>query len=216
MNRPLISGLLANTLPRLRDPLDPDAAIARRQSRLRGDHIVDDRVQIPESLSEAAVLVPLVNHADGIHVLLTQRTKALQRHAGQVAFPGGRLDATDTDVVHTALREAEEEIGLPQHAVDVVGRLDDYITGTGFVVAPIVGFLEPGAEFILEPAEVDDIFEVPLTFFMDPSNHTRETRTWKGIERTFYAMPWNERYIWGATAAMLVNLYEVLSQRAAA
>lgn len=216
MKRPFISKVLSDSMDRLRDPLDPDGAIARRRSRLRGDHVVDGNMPIPEQLSEAAVLVPLVDHPHGIQVLLTQRTAALQRHAGQVAFPGGRLDDTDTDPVHTALREAEEEIGLPPAAVDVVGRLDDYVTGTGYVVAPIVGFLEPRHEFILEPAEVDDIFEVPLEFFMDPQNHQRETKQWKGIERTFYAMPWNERYIWGATAAMLVNLYEVLTRKAAA
>lgn len=216
MNRPFISTVLSESLPRLRDPLDPDAALARRRSPVRGDHIVDSRVKIPSDLRQAAVLVPLVDHDHGVHVLLTQRTQELQRHAGQVAFPGGRLDDTDQDLVHTALREAEEEVGLPQEAVDVVGRLDDYITGTGFVVAPIVGFLEPGADYVLEPSEVDDIFEVPLSFFMDPANHARETKVWRGIERTFYAMHWDERYIWGATAAMLVNLYEVLTRRAAA
>lgn len=216
MNRPFIAGLLAGSLPRLRDPLDPAAAVSRRSSRLRGDHIVDSRVRIPSDLRDAAVLVPLVDHPDGMCVLLTQRTAGLPHHAGQVAFPGGRLDDTDRDPVHTALREAEEEIGLPPGEVDVVGRLDDYITGTGYVVAPIVGFVEPGKKYVPDPSEVDDVFEVPLNFFMDPANHKRETKQWKGIERTFYAMPWNGWYIWGATAAMLVNLYEVLTHKAAA
>ncbi len=216
MNRRSVAELLAGSLPRLRDPLDPEAAAARRRSRLRGDHIVDARVRIPETLRDAAVLVPLVDHPGGMNVLLTQRTADLQHHAGQVAFPGGRLDATDRDPVHTALREAEEEIGLPSGAVDIVGRLDDYITGTGYVVAPIVGFVGPGRDYAPDPSEVDDVFEVPLSFFMDPANHTRETKRWRGIERTFYAMPWNGRYIWGATAAMLVNLYEVLTRKAAA
>jgi len=215
MNRPFIAEILSGTLPRLRDPLDPDAALSRRQSRLRGDHIVDASLRIPDVLREAAVLVPLVDHVDGIHVVLTQRTAALQRHAGQVAFPGGRLDDTDPDPVFAALRESEEEIGLPMDTVDIVGRLDDYITGTGYVVAPIVGFVEPGIDYVPEPAEVDDVFEVPLAFFMDPTNHKRETKQWRGIERTFYAMPWQDRYIWGATAAMLVNLYEVLTEEAA-
>lgn len=216
MNRPFIAELLAGSLPRLRDPLDPAAAVARRRSRLRGDHIVDARVRVPAELRNAAVLVPLIDHPDGIRVLLTLRTDGLPDHAGQVAFPGGRLDETDRDPVHTALREAEEEIGLPPGAVDIIGRLDDYITGTGYVVAPIVGFVAPGREYVPDPFEVDDVFEVPLGFFMDPANHTRETKRWKEIERTFYAMHWNGRYIWGATAAMLVNLYEVLTRKAAA
>ena len=216
MNRPRITELLAGSLPRLRDPLDPEAAVSRRRSRLRGDHIVDERVRIPAELRNAAVLVPLIDHPGGMNVLLTRRTADLPHHAGQVAFPGGRLDDTDRDPVHAALREAEEEIGLPPDAVDIVGRLDDYITGTGYVVAPIVGFVEPGNAYVPDPSEVDDVFEVPLTYFMDPANHKRETRQWKGIERTFYAMPWNGRHIWGATAAMLVNLYEVLTRKAAA
>lgn len=216
MNRPFIAGLLAGSLPRLRDPVDPEAAAARRRSRLRGDHIVDARVRIPADLRDAAVLVPLVDRPGGMTVVLTLRTADLPHHAGQIAFPGGRLDKTDRDPVHTALREAEEEIGLAPDAVDIVGRLDDYITGTGYVVAPIVGFVEPGARYVPDPSEVDDVFEAPLSFFMDPANHKRETKRWKGIERTFYAMPWNGRYIWGATAAMLVNLYEVLARKAAA
>ena len=216
MNRPFIAELLAASLPRLRDPLDPAGAVARRRSRLRGDHIVDSRVRIPAELRDAAVLVPLIDHSDGILVLLTLRTAGLPHHAGQVAFPGGRLDDTDRDPVDTALREAEEEIGLPPGAVDVVGRLDDYITGTGYVVAPIVGFVEPGREYVPDPFEVDDVFEVPLRFLMDPANHKRETKQWKGIERTFYAMHWHGWHIWGATAAMLVNLHEVLTRKAAA
>ncbi|MCY4397296.1 MAG: CoA pyrophosphatase [Rhodospirillaceae bacterium] len=216
MNRPFIAGILAGSLPRLRDPLNPEAAISRRQSRLRGDHIVDSNVRIPAELRDAAVLVPLIDHPGGMGILLTQRTAGLPRHAGQVAFPGGRLDATDRDPVHTALRETEEEIGLPPGNVAVAGRLDDYITGTGYVVAPIVGFVEPGQDYVPQPSEVEDVFEVPLSFFMDPANHKRETKRWNGIDRTFYAMHWNGRYIWGATAAMLVNLYEVLTHKAAA
>ena len=216
MNRPFIAELLAGSLPRLRDPLDPETAVSRRRSRLRGDHVVDARVDVPEILRNAAVLVPLVDHPGSMNVLLTLRTAGLPHHAGQVAFPGGRLDDTDRDPVHTALREAEEEIGLPPGNVDIVGRLDDYITGTGYVVAPIVGFVEPGEDYVPDPSEVDDVFEVPLSFFMDPANHTRETRRWNGIDRSFYAMHWNGRYIWGATAAMIVNLYEVLTRKAAA
>ena len=135
MNRPFIAELLAGSLPRLRDPLDPETAVSRRRSRLRGDHVVDARVDVPEILRNAAVLVPLIDHPGGMNVLLTLRTAGLPHHAGQVAFPGGRLDDTDRDPVHTALREAEEEIGLPPGNVDIVGRLDDYITGTGYATA---------------------------------------------------------------------------------
>ncbi len=216
MNRRAIVERLAGSLPRLRDPLDPAAAVSRRRSRLRGDHIVDAGVRIPAELRDAAVLVPLVDRPSGLTVVLTQRTAGLPRHAGQIAFPGGRLDETDRDPVHTALREAGEEIGLAAEAVEIVGRLDDYVTGTGYIVAPIVGLVEPGVDYVPAPSEVEDVFEAPLGFFMDPANHKRETRRWNGIDRTFYAMPWNGRYIWGATAAMMVNLYEVLTRKAAA
>ncbi len=158
----------------------------------------------------AAVLVPLVNRPDGLTVLLTQRTDHLQHHAGQISFPGGRIEETDASAVHTALREAEEEVGLPSAHVAIIGRLDDYLTGTGFVVAPIVGLVEPPYPVNLDPFEVADIFEVPLDFVLDPANHKRHSRVLGGHERQFYAMPFGERYIWGATAAMLINLYEVL------
>jgi 8-oxo-dGTP pyrophosphatase MutT (NUDIX family) len=154
--------------------------------------------------------VPLIDHPDGLSVLLTLRNAALQRHAGQVAFPGGRMDEEDTTVSSTALRETEEEIGLPRSTIELIGRLDDYITGTGFIVAPIVGLVRPPVVAKPDPREVDAVFEVPLAFFLDPANHRRESRLFNGVERRFYAMPYGDKYIWGATAAMIMNLYDIL------
>jgi 8-oxo-dGTP pyrophosphatase MutT (NUDIX family) len=203
---------LAPTAGRLDAPLDPRGAIARRRDRLRGDFVLDPRSRIADDLMPAAVLVPLVDRREGMTVLLIQRADTLNRHAGQISFPGGRFEESDRTVVAAALREAQEEVGLTADRVEVVGRLDDYVTGTGFVVAPVVGLVEPPYPVAPDPLEVADVFEVPLGFFLDPVNHRRESRTFKGVERHFYAMPYRDRYIWGATAAMLVNLYEVLTE----
>lgn len=212
MRRDRVVERLAPSKGRLHAPLDPEAALHHRQDALRGDYSVDPRSMARGTLTPAAVLVPLVDHQSGITVLLTQRTDHLNRHAGQIAFPGGRLEPEDPTAVAGALREAEEEIGLAEERVEVVGRLDDYVTGTGFVVAPVVGLITPPFAVRLDPMEVADVFEVPLDFFLDPANHRRETRMFKGVERRFWVMPYKHRYIWGATAAMLVNLYEVLSE----
>ncbi|MGB0696146.1 MAG: CoA pyrophosphatase [Rhodospirillaceae bacterium] len=160
----------------------------------------------------AAVLVPLVAHPDGLTVLLTQRTAHLRNHGGQVSFPGGRLEEEDDGPETAALREAEEEINLPPDAVTVVGRLDDYVTITGFLVTPVVGLVDPASLGVLEPdpSEVDDFFEVPLDFILDPAHHRREVKHYKDEVRTYFAIPFQERHIWGATAAMLMNLFEVL------
>ncbi len=156
----------------------------------------------------AAVLVPVINRAPELSVLLTQRTEALPTHAGQVAFPGGKIDREDEGPVATALRETEEETGLKRRYVHTIGFLDAYQTRTGFRIIPVVGLVEPGFDIVPEPGEVADVFEVPLRFLMDPANHQRHTRQWQGVRRTFYAMPYNERYIWGVTAGMLRNLYD--------
>jgi len=145
-------------------------------------------------------------------VLLTLRTDHLAAHAGQVSFPGGRIDARDADATAAALREAEEEIGLPPRLVEVIGRLDTYVTRTGFEVVPLVGFVDPGFEPRPDPIEVAEAFEVPLDFLVDPANHRRQSREYQGTLRWFYAMPWERHYIWGATAGMLVNLAEVLRE----
>jgi 8-oxo-dGTP pyrophosphatase MutT (NUDIX family) len=156
----------------------------------------------------AAVLVPIVVRGPELTVLLTQRTEHLPSHPGQVAFPGGKIDATDDGPVAAALRETHEETGVESRFVEPVGFLDAYQTRTGFRVVPVVSLVEPGFELVPEPGEVAEIFEVPLRFLMDPRNHQHHTREWQGVERRFYAMPYDRHYIWGATAGMIRNLYE--------
>lgn len=172
----------------------------------------DDRLEsdIAEA-RPAAVLVPIVQHADALTVLFTQRTTHLKAHAGQVSFPGGRAEPGDASPEFTALREAEEEIGLKPERVELLGRLPDYHTRTGYVVAPVIGLVVPPLALVPDPREVDDIFEVPLAFLLDPANHRRQTREWQGRTVGFYEMPYGNRYIWGATAGMIVNLSRLLS-----
>jgi 8-oxo-dGTP pyrophosphatase MutT (NUDIX family) len=165
----------------------------------------------PENLRPAAVLVPLVDREQGLTVLLTQRTADMPSHAGQIAFPGGRPHRQDRDLVATALRETEEEIGVAPDHVDIIGLIDNYVTGSGYLITPVVGFVEPRFELRLDPREVAEVFEVPLAFFLDPGNHHIHSRTWQGRERRYYAMPYGERYVWGATAGMLRNLWRILS-----
>jgi 8-oxo-dGTP pyrophosphatase MutT (NUDIX family) len=155
----------------------------------------------------AAVLVPIVLR-DELTVLLTQRTDTLASHPGQIAFPGGRIDSTDADARAAALREAHEEIGLHESAIETLGYLDGYRTGTGFHVTPVVALIKPSFALVLAAGEVADAFEVPLSFLMDQANHQQHERAWRGRTRTFWAMPYGERYIWGATAGMLKNLYD--------
>lgn len=164
--------------------------------------------------AQAAVLLPLVMH-ERPTLLLTQRTAQLSTHSGQIAFPGGKRDATDADATAAALRETREEIGLDSHWIDVLGNLPDYVTGTAFIITPVVALVRPGFELRPNPHEVDDVFEVPLDFLMDPGNHQRHGFEWGGVMREWYAMPYRdgtrERFIWGATAGMLRNLYRLLS-----
>lgn len=157
----------------------------------------------------AAVLVPIIDRPVPT-VLLTQRSAALAKHSGQISFPGGKVDRGDANPLATALREAHEEIGLEHNRVQPLGYLDTYRTGTGFSITPVVALVRPGFDLTVDPGEVADVFEVPFAFLMDPANHTRGMREWRGVERTFYAVPYGERYIWGATAGMIVNLYERL------
>ncbi len=162
----------------------------------------------PDSvLRPAAVLVPLVEHGEGLTVLLTQRTDHLRTHAGQVSFPGGRVEDHDRGPIDTALRETEEEIGLRRDHVEIAGYLDGYETGTGFHITPVVGFVRPGFALKLDADEVAEAFEVPLSFIFDPTNHQRHQREHDGRTRRYFAMPYNGFYIWGATAGMLMNLY---------
>jgi len=167
-------------------------------------------------LRAAAVLVPLVERDEGLTVLLTQRNANLSSHAGQISFPGGRWEDTDTSRVDTALRETEEEVGLGRDYVEVIGSLPDYITGTGYDVSPVVGLVSGGFTLRPEASEVADVFEVPLAFLMNPSHHERRLFRWVDGERIFYAMPYpredgGHRFIWGATAGMLRNLYHLLA-----
>jgi len=179
-------------------------------ARERGDYDLNPGHRPTGALKPAAVLVPLVTHNSGMTVLLTQRTDHLHDHAGQVSFPGGRVDDGDGDALEAALRETEEEVGIASDMIEIVGRLDDYVTGTGYLVTPVVGLLAPPIETEADPFEVADIFEVPLEFIVDPENRGRKSLTWEGKLRHFYAMEYGERYIWGATAGMLVNLSEIL------
>jgi 8-oxo-dGTP pyrophosphatase MutT (NUDIX family) len=155
----------------------------------------------------AAVLIPVVDHPEPT-VLLTQRTADLPNHAGQIAFPGGKIDTPDETPVAAAVREAEEEIGLSRALVEPIGYLDLYLTFSGFRILPTVARIEPEYNLALNSSEVVDAFEVPLGFLMDAQNHVLHSRDWRGIVRRYYAMPFGDRYIWGVTAGILRNLYE--------
>ena len=175
-----------------------------------GDDSNDRMLQIiarEKPIRPAAVLIPVVEH-DEPTVLLTQRAAHLNDHAGQISFPGGKIDATDASPLDAALREAEEEIGLDRGFVDPIGYLDLYGTSFGFRILPTVARVRPGFELRINRSEVDDAFEVPLRFLMDPGNHQVHSKEFRGLPRSYYAMPFAERYIWGATAGILRVLYE--------
>jgi 8-oxo-dGTP pyrophosphatase MutT (NUDIX family) len=164
----------------------------------------------PGEPTPAAVLVGLVERADGPGLLLTQRTEHLRDHAGQICFPGGRIEAADADVTAAALREAEEEIGLDPGRVGVLGALPPYQTITGFRIHPVVGWVTPPFELRPDPYEVAEVFEVPLHFVLDPENHRRQSYRRGSLTRGYYVLPYQGRFIWGATAGILVNLARVL------
>jgi 8-oxo-dGTP pyrophosphatase MutT (NUDIX family) len=200
--------------------IDP-AAMRRRfvappawQPEIKAEHRLVER----ES-THASVLIPLVLR-DEITVLLTQRTDHLNDHPGQISFPGGRAESTDADAIATALREAHEEIGLEAFEIEVLGTLPTYTTSTGFIVTPVVALVQPGAVLRPDPFEVAEVFEVPLSWLMNPANHHRHAVDVGGVSREFFSIPWQgldasgtpRRYfIWGATAAMLRNLYRFLA-----
>ena len=227
--------------PRIRDPKQfpvvgiddhlpalPGAALTPAALRQR---FADTRAWTPEFHGDAklfemwrdpiaaSVLVPLVERDDGLHVLLTRRTDHLHDHAGQISFPGGRVDPGDVDVVDTALRETQEEVGLPRERVHVLGPLNTYSTVSSYVVTPIVGLIQPPFDLALDAFEVAEAFEVPLQYLMTPAHHHRHAAEFDGVKRQFLSMPWQgvdaqgqqrEYFIWGATAAMLRNLYHFL------
>lgn len=175
-----------------------------------GDHVLDGRPFFTGVPRRAAVLVGIVTHHPVPTVLLTTRLASLRQHSGQVAFPGGVIDASDASPLDAALREAEEEVGLDRAATTPLGYLDPYLTGTGFMVVPALCLLRPPLRLRVNPTEVADAFEVPLPFLMDPANHRREARQVAGRARHFYVLTHGERVVWGATAGMLRNLYERL------
>lgn len=162
-------------------------------------------------LKPAAVLVPLIERVAGMTVLLTRRTESLSAHSGQISFPGGRVEQSDAAPVHTALRECEEEIGLAPADVEILGRLENYVVGTGYRITPVVGFVDPSQNFIRDEREVAEIFEVPLELVMEPGNYRREHMRIKNINRSYYVLPYGDYRIWGATAAILANLRDKLS-----
>ena len=175
-----------------------------------GDHILNPTMSddfLGVKLRDAAVLIGVVDRGEGANVVLTQRNANLRNHSGQVAFPGGRIDPTDASPEAAALRETEEEIGIPPSRIEVVGRMPDYVAGSGYLVAPVLAVIDPGASYRLNPDEVDAAFEVPLAFLMDPANHHLKSRVFKEKERHYYEMPFNDRYIWGLTAGMIHTLY---------
>lgn len=225
----MVSEMLAQKMPRDDDASGGHSAfsiegfVARSHSRLYpepppiggqlanpgGDHAVngEDAPPFNEAAARAAaVLIPVVRRADPT-VLLTQRPSAMRSHAGQVAFPGGKVDPEDGTPLNAALREAEEEIGLPRRLVTPLGYLDPYLTGTGYRIIPVVSIVEPDFRLTLNPDEVEAAFEVPLAFLMNPANHELRATEWEGKLRRYYAMPYGERFIWGATAGIIHNLY---------
>ncbi|MER2534514.1 MAG: CoA pyrophosphatase [Rhizobiaceae bacterium] len=181
--------------------------------RVEGDHTFNpdlrDMIMRP-GLSRAAVLVPVIDHGEEAGVLLTKRADALRAHSGQIAFPGGRIDPGDVSPEAAALRETLEEVGLGERDIEVVGRMPDYFSGSGYQVTPVLGIVRPDYLVTVNADEVDDVFEVPLRFLMDPANHQRASRVWNERERFFYAMPFGERYIWGLTAGIIRSVYERL------
>jgi 8-oxo-dGTP pyrophosphatase MutT (NUDIX family) len=198
---------------RARLPIEPpERALDPTVVPRRGDYQLNasppDRETIVAA-RPAAVLIPVIARADGATVLLTQRAAALRQHSGQVAFPGGKIEEGETPL-QAALRETQEEIGLGPELIEPVGWLEPYLTGTGFRILPAAAIVAPEFTLKINPVEVEDVFETPLSFLMNAGNHQRHWREWQGRRRHFYAMPFGDRYIWGATAGILRHLYERL------
>jgi len=193
---------------------DPDHAFGPEPAHLgHGDHVLNPGLVsglVDAKLRDAAVLVPVTDDGPDARVILTRRATALRKHSGQVAFPGGSVDPEDGSVEIAAMREAEEEIGLDRRFVEPVGRLPVYMTTTGFRITPVLAVVRPGYAVTANPVEVDEVFETPLAFLMNPDNHRRESRVWEGIERHYYVMPYGGHHIWGVTAGIIRTMYERL------
>jgi 8-oxo-dGTP pyrophosphatase MutT (NUDIX family) len=213
--------LINMNAPPSEDPYAPETFFARAAARLlssppakgadrAGDHCLNPTYVPPPGLHfvDAAVLVPVVARRPQASVILTQRTTALKTHAGQIAFPGGKISDEDSGPAAAAIRETEEEIGLSPNLIAPVGYLDAYLTGTGYRVVPVVARVEPDHPLAPSPDEVDAVFEVPLSFLMSPENHRVGSREFRGVLRYFYEMPFEDRYIWGVTAGIIRGLYE--------
>lgn len=171
----------------------------------------DDAGRDAAAVTPASVLVPIIAHEIGLTVLFTRRTAHLRRHSGQVSFPGGRAEPSDATPEHTALRETQEEIGLAPERVEVLLRMPEYLTRTGYRVTPVVGLITPPLELVPDSREVDEVFEVPLAFLLDPANAQRRTREIEGRSVGYYVFEYQDRVIWGATAGMVVNLHRMLA-----
>ena len=198
------------TLPSRADIVSRLAASPPLEDLLTADDLEKQHEAAKLPLKPAAVLLLVVNHPGDPTVVFTQRTAHLSDHGGQISFPGGRTDEGDGTAERTALREAEEEVGIAPERIEILGRLPDYRTVTGYCVTPIVGWTEPPLTFRPDPDEVADVFEVPLAFLLDASNHRHESAFFRGRQRKYWAMPYGERFIWGATAGMLVTFHRIL------
>lgn len=178
-----------------------------------GDHLLNPNLQkwvLARAVRHAAVLIPVVERHKILNVVLTKRTEHLASHSGQIAFPGGKVDDTDASVEAAALREADEEIALKPHEAELIGTLPVYHTGSGFRITPVIALIDPAAKLTPNPDEVEYIFEVPLAFLMEPSNHHRGSREFQGSQRHYYEMPYGEHYIWGVTAGIIAMMHDWL------
>lgn len=201
------------------DPAEPWPSVTARAergplARVPGSlRHLEDMPELPPTMPivPAAVLVPLVDRPAGLTILLTRRTDHLSAHAGQISFPGGRCDSPDQTPLETALRETEEELGLPRENVTVLARLDNYLVGTGYRITPLIGLVAPPLALAPDPHEVAEVFELPLEHALEASRYTRESRLIAGVERRFNVLRFGDHYIWGATASILVNLRHALT-----